>query len=173
MEDNETYEDKVVKAEYTYESLKDKEHDLFEKNKLLEKQLDILKNYLIDFLESEYGDTRSEALNYINDLFKDKLNGGIIMDTYEFEKVCKNAIINYYKENSEITDNVELNIQNVYVVWLCKTLQNMKALLSTTLYDGMYFECTYNGDKNELYLDAYKKWKNIKIEKKDFDSDAH
>lgn len=173
MEDNETYEDKVVKAEYTYESLKDKVHDLFEKNKLLEKQLDILKNNVIDFLESEYGDTRSEALNYINDLFKDKLNGGIIMDTYEFEKVCKNAIINYYKENSEITDNVELNIQNVYVVWLCKTLQNMKALLSTTLYDGMYFECTYNGDKNELYLDAYKKWKNIKIEKKDFDSEAH
>lgn len=173
MEDNETYEDKVVKAEYTYESLKDKVHDLFEKNKLLEKQLDILKKEVIDFLESEYGDTRSEALNYINDLFKDKLNGGIIMDTYEFEKVCKNAIINYYKENSEITDNVELNIQNVYVVWLCKTLQNMKALLSTTLYDGMYFECTYNGDKNELYLDAYKKWKNIKIEKKDFDSEAH
>lgn len=173
MEDNETYEDKVVKAEYTYESLKDKVHDLFEKNKLLEKQLDILKKEVIDFLESEYGDTKSEALNYINDLFKDKLNGGIIMDTYEFEKVCKNAIINYYKENSEITDNVELNIQNVYVVWLCKTLQNMKALLSTTLYDGMYFECTYNGDKNELYLDAYKKWKNIKIEKKDFDSEAH
>lgn len=173
MEDNETYEDKVVKAEYTYESLKDKVHDLFEKNKLLEKQLDILKKEVIDFLESEYGDTKSEALNYINDLFKDKLNGGIIMDTYEFEKVCKNAIINYYKENSEITDNVELNIQNVYVVWLCKTLQNMKALLITTLYDGMYFECIYNGDKNELYLDAYKKWKNIKIEKKDFDSEAH
>ena len=95
------------------------------------------------------------------------------MDTYEFEKVCKNAIINYYEDNGEITDNVELNIENVYVVWLCKTLQNMKALLSTTLYDGMYFECTYNGDKNELYLDAYKKWKNIKIEKKDFDSEAH
>ena len=54
MEDNETYEDKVVKAEYTYESLKDKEHDLFEKNKLLEKQLDILKKEVIDFLESEY-----------------------------------------------------------------------------------------------------------------------
>ena len=163
MEDNETYEDKVVKAEYTYESLKDKVHDLFEKNKLLEKQLDILKKEVIDFLESEYGDTRSEALNYINDLFKDKLNGGIIMDTYEFEKVCKNAIINYYKENSEITDNVELNIQNVYVVWLCKTLQNMKALLSTTLYDGMYFECTYNGDKKEMYIDAYKKWENFKV----------
>lgn len=95
------------------------------------------------------------------------------METYEFEKICKNAIIKYYKENGEITDNIELSIQNIYVVWMCKTLQNSKALLSTTLYDGMYFECTYNGDKEELYLDAYKKWKNIKIEKKDFDSEAH
>jgi hypothetical protein len=47
------------------------------------------------------------------------------------------------------------------VVWSCKTLQNNKALLSTTLSDGMYYEFTYNGDKKELYLDAYKKWQNI------------
>jgi hypothetical protein len=94
-------------------------------------------------------------------------------DSYDFEKACKNAIIQYYKENGEITDNVELSIKDVYVVWMCKTLQNSKALLSTTLYDGMYFECTYNGDKKEMYLDAYKKWKNIKIEEKGFDTEAH
>ena len=41
-------------------------------------------------------------------------------------------------------------------VWSCKTLQNNKALLSTNISDGMYYECTYNGDKNELYFDAYK-----------------
>jgi hypothetical protein len=33
-------------------------------------------------------------------------------------------------------------------------------MASTTLFDGMYYELTYNGDKNELYLDAYKKWEN-------------
>lgn len=49
----------------------------------------------------------------------------------------------------------------VFVVWYCKTLQNFKALLSTTLSDGMYYEITYNGDKNELYFDAYKKRENI------------
>lgn len=49
----------------------------------------------------------------------------------------------------------------VYVVWCCKTLQNQKALLSTDLPDGMYYEVTYNGDKDELYFDAYKKQENI------------
>ena len=27
----------------------------------------------------------------------------------------------------------------------------------------MYYELTYNGDKKELYLDAYKKWENKAI----------
>ena len=49
---------------------------------------------------------------------------------------------------------------DVFVVWCCKTLQNHKALLSTTLSDGMYYEITYNGDKQEAYFDAYKKFEN-------------
>ena len=32
------------------------------------------------------------------------------------------------------------------------------------LFDGMYYELTYNGDKKELYVDAYKKWENICVE---------
>lgn len=48
----------------------------------------------------------------------------------------------------------------VYIVWMCKTLQNRKYLLSSTLPDGMYYELTYNGDKEEWYLDAYKKFEN-------------
>lgn len=49
---------------------------------------------------------------------------------------------------------------DVYIVWKCKTLQNWKYLLSTSLFDGMYYELTYNGDKKEWYLDAYKKFQN-------------
>lgn len=47
-----------------------------------------------------------------------------------------------------------------YIVWKCKTLQNWKYLMSTDLHDGMYYELTYNGDKKEWYLDAYKKFEN-------------
>lgn len=49
----------------------------------------------------------------------------------------------------------------VYIVWQCKALQNWKFLLSTDIKDGMYYELTYNGDKAEAYLDAYKKVENI------------
>ena len=48
----------------------------------------------------------------------------------------------------------------VYIVWKCKALQNWKFLISSTLCDGMYYEMTYNGDKMEWYLDAYKKFEN-------------
>lgn len=51
----------------------------------------------------------------------------------------------------------------VYTVWKCKALQNWKFLLSSTLPDGMYYELTYNGDKNEWYLDAYKKFENYTV----------
>lgn len=56
-----------------------------------------------------------------------------------------------------------LKNDDIYVVWWCKTLQNWKALVSTTLPDGMYYEVTYNGDKHETYLDAYKKFDNVCI----------
>lgn len=78
-----------------------------------------------------------------------------------FVEVCKAIVVDYINEKKDKTDKTEdIELDDVYVVWSCKTLQNHKALLSTTLSDGMYYECTYNGDKKELYFDAYKKWEN-------------
>lgn len=82
------------------------------------------------------------------------------MDNKKFIDLCKEEVMKYANEHLDKTDKKEITIDNVFVVWSCKTPQNNKALLSTTLFDGMYYECTYNGDKNELYFDAYKKWEN-------------
>ena len=73
---------------------------------------------------------------------------------------AKQAVVDYFNSRVDTTDNVTITSDDVYVVWFCKTLQNWKALLSTVVPDGMYYELTYNGDKKELYLDAYKKWEN-------------
>lgn len=82
------------------------------------------------------------------------------MNEQEFVKLCKKAVADYANAHLDKADHKQITEADVFVVWLCKTLQNSKALLSTTLSDGMYYECTYNGDKKELYFDAYKKWEN-------------
>ncbi|MDU1981898.1 MAG: DUF6275 family protein [Enterococcus casseliflavus] len=82
------------------------------------------------------------------------------MDSKKFIDICKEAVIAYANDNFEKTDQSQITQEDVFVVWSCKTLQNNKALLSTTVSDGMYYELTYNGDKSEVYLDAYKKWEN-------------
>lgn len=82
------------------------------------------------------------------------------MSNAEFQERCKQIVKDYFNNRVEKTDTVKLMDKDVFIVWLCKTLQNHKALVSTTISDGMYYEITYNGDKNEFYLDAYKKWEN-------------
>lgn len=78
-----------------------------------------------------------------------------------YQEKAKQIVIDYYNEHVGKTDNKKLTESEVFIVWFSKTLQNWKALISTTISDGMYYEVTYNGDKKETYLDAYKKWENV------------
>lgn len=80
------------------------------------------------------------------------------MGSKEFIEKCKEIVKEYEINHLDKSDKIPEF--EVFVVWSCKTLQNNKALLSTTLFNGMYYEITYNGDKKELYLDAYKKFEN-------------
>lgn len=83
----------------------------------------------------------------------------------DYQRIAREIVLDYANKHIDKTDNVQITLDDVYIVWFCKTLQNWKALLSTTLPDGMYYEVTYNGDKKEVYLDAYKKFDNQKIDK--------
>lgn len=86
------------------------------------------------------------------------------MNEKQFVNLCKKAVVKYANAHLDKADGKSITEDDVFIVWMCKTLQNNKALLSTTLFDGMYYELTYNGDKSELYMDAYKKWENICLE---------
>lgn len=86
------------------------------------------------------------------------------MTDIKFVEIVKQAIADYFNKRKDVTDkNGSITPADVFIVWQCKALQNWKALASTTVSDGMYYEVTLNGDKNELYLDAYKKWENRRI----------
>ena len=71
-------------------------------------------------------------------------------------------VLDYIGEHLDKSDNI--TEFGVYTVWKCKALQNWKFLISSTLLDGMYYEVTFNGDKSEWYLDAYKKFENQVIQ---------
>ena len=89
------------------------------------------------------------------------------MGNEEFLKVCKKILTEYINNHLDSTDGVKIDETNIYPVWLTKVLQNNKGLFSTYLPNGMYYEITYNGDKKEFYLDAYKKFQNVPIKESD------
>lgn len=86
---------------------------------------------------------------------------GSDMGSEEFAALVKKVIREYVNAHIDVTDGVQISEADVFIVWQVKVLQNNKALASTTLKDGMYYEFTYDGDKKRCYVDAYKKWENF------------
>ena len=94
----------------------------------------------------------------------------IITGMDHFQSVCKKKLVEWYNNSIKWRNNngrvdtpqiPPIDLSNVFIVWSCKTLQNYKCLASTTVSgDGIYAEYTYNGDKQELYEDVYKKLTN-------------
>lgn len=85
------------------------------------------------------------------------------MNEKDFVALVKKTVAEYANKHLDKADGKQITEDDVFIVWMCKTLQNSKALASTTLFDGMYYELTFNGNKSELYVDAYKKWENFMV----------
>lgn len=86
------------------------------------------------------------------------------MNSYKFEVICKNELIRELKEKY----NEDYVIQDLHLVWFSKALQNYKCVICDLKDNKRYYECTYNGDKKELYVDIYDKQFNTLIEENDF-----
>lgn len=76
-------------------------------------------------------------------------------------KMAKAAVVKWYNEHNAPS---RIGREDVYIVWFCKTLQNWKALAGTHHSDGMYYEITFDGNKDLVYFDAYKKWQNVQMD---------
>lgn len=85
------------------------------------------------------------------------------MDSLNFEVVCRVSVANVYNDKFAKSEEERLDPEEVKFVWMGKTLQNNKATAITGRKDELYFELTYNGDKDELYIDVYTKMINALI----------
>ena len=82
------------------------------------------------------------------------------MSTYDFMVAAKKAVADFLCKHH----HKPVEWTDVFVVWQCKTLQNQKAILAAPTPDQLLFEATYNGDKQQMYLDVYDKLENICID---------
>lgn len=83
----------------------------------------------------------------------------------DFQYKARSCVFQYVRHHFDKTDEDAFNsfaMDDVYVVWFVKTLQNWKCLISTTFPDLMYYEVTYDGDRKQVHLNAYKKFANGK-----------
>lgn len=75
----------------------------------------------------------------------------------DFLCTCREQLCDWYANNK----NCVIYYDDTFVVWSAKVLQNKKCILSTNVSgDGVLVEFTYNGDKQELYMDVYEKVSN-------------
>lgn len=72
------------------------------------------------------------------------------MSNNKFESICKDLV----------AIDLNIDLKEIFIVWISKILQNNKALVSTTMQGSPYYEITYNGDKDEFYIDKYVKESN-------------
>ena len=81
------------------------------------------------------------------------------MTEMEFIDKCKDRVLDYIKENGLVIDpySIIMGREDVYIVWLCKILQNHKGLFLASINNSPYFEFTYNGDAKILHMNVYKK----------------
>lgn len=82
------------------------------------------------------------------------------MNVITHDEFIEKAKFYVSEKTNQLVGGKLTSASDIYVVWSCKTLQNSKALLSSHLSDGLYFEATMNGDRGEIYYDVYKKISN-------------
>ena len=84
----------------------------------------------------------------------------IVLGMDHFQSVCKNKFVEWYNRSSYANkgpnDIQTIGVDEVFVVWSCKTLQNYKCIISTSAA-AVLAEYTYNGNDGDLYEDIYKK----------------
>lgn len=90
------------------------------------------------------------------------------MKSYEFEVVAKNAVIKLVKQHL----GLELNIEELEIVWFAHVLGNKKCTLYAERLNNYYPEVTYNVSRNELYVDLYNKEFHDVINSEDFNFNA-
>lgn len=91
------------------------------------------------------------------------------MTSYVFEKIAKNAVAKILK----LKFDIDVAISDLDFVWFAHELGFKKCTIWGKPMGNLYAEVTYNRDKNEIYVDIYKKMTNDIFTVEQWDEKAH
>lgn len=81
------------------------------------------------------------------------------------EEQAKILVFDYVVDHLDPSDEKHstFGLDEVYIVSFCYIVGNWKALISTSLPDGMYYEVTFDKRRGLAYLDPYKRFDHKEI----------
>ena len=85
------------------------------------------------------------------------------VDPDQYLLQAKALVVQNYNEHRDPSRSPELSMDSVYIIWFAKTLGNWKAVIASSVARGLLWEASFNGQKNEAYLDVYRKLNHTKI----------
>lgn len=78
----------------------------------------------------------------------------------DFPSLVKRIVYDTALQLGVLKQHPTFSIDEVYVVWFAFTLGNWKALASTSLPDGRYYEVTHRVNSEMAFVDTYMKTHN-------------
>lgn len=82
------------------------------------------------------------------------------VDPDGFTRRARELAVENFNENRDPKRSRPLRVDQVYIVWFAKVLGHWKAIVGSSVARGMLWEVTSNGNKNEAYVDTYRKINN-------------
>lgn len=80
-----------------------------------------------------------------------------------FPEVAKYLVYDQAVSLRVLEEHPTFSVDEVYVVWFAYVLGAWKALCSTSLPDGRYYEVTYHPQKDSAFVDTYVKTHNVEV----------
>lgn len=80
---------------------------------------------------------------------------GDFFGSEDFIKNVKAIVLRLVQQQLDPSDRMTVTIDNIYVVTYSFVMGEQKALISTTLSDGKYYECTYDKLNHVIYVTTY------------------
>jgi Family of unknown function (DUF6275) len=84
-------------------------------------------------------------------------------DPDRYLSMAKKLVADNYNASHNSSRTPSLSLDDVYIIWFTKLLASWKAVVASTAVRGLVWIVSYNGPRNEAYVEVYKRVNNVTV----------